>query len=106
MLGSVFDEEDVRNRIAGLLRAHQQTALIDAGRVSFAMRLGPLSMLTIGQVSGMERRSSASLTMTSRSSVLIEPTDSVSAQELKTAVAEVAEELTARLALELPSSRR
>jgi hypothetical protein len=106
-LGAVFDEEDVRNRITALLATHVSSGILIGENVAFAVSVGPVMMLTVGSASMINNRSSASLVMSSsaNTSVQIEPTDYVSLRALTASTDEIADELTARLALKLDSVR-
>jgi hypothetical protein len=106
-LGSVFDEEDVKNRLLASLALHANTGLHDVGEVALAVSVEPITMLMVGQAGEIGRRSSAQFlyTMAPKSSVRIEPNDSVPASALGAQAAEIADELTAKLALRLASIR-
>lgn len=106
-LGSVFDEEDVRNRLIASLALHADTGLHDGADVALAVSVEPITMLTVGHAGDIERRSSAQFlyTMAPKSSLRIEPNDSVPASVFAARASEIADELTARLALRLGSIR-
>lgn len=106
-LGSVFDEEDVRNRLIALLALHADTGLHEQGEVALAVSVEPITMLMVGQAGDIERRSSAQFlyTMAPKSSLRIEPNASVQASVLGARASEIADELTAKLALRLGSIR-
>jgi len=106
-LGSVFDEEDVKNRLIASLALHANTGLHDGGEVALAVSVEPITMLMVGRAGDIERRSSAQFlyTMASTSSLRIEPNDSVPASALGAQASEIADELTAKLALRLGSLR-
>jgi hypothetical protein len=106
-LGSVFDEEDVKNRLLASLALHANTGLNDGGEVALAVSVEPIAMLMVGQAGDVDRRSTAQLlyTMAPKSSLRIEPRDSVSAFTLETQASEIADEMTAKLALRLASIR-
>lgn len=105
--GSVFDEEDVKNRLIASLALHASTGLHDKGDVALAVSVEPITMLMMGRAGVTEKSSSAQFfyTMTPRSSLRIDPKESVSVSALNDQAAEVAEELVARLALRLASIR-
>ncbi|MCT7658037.1 toll/interleukin-1 receptor domain-containing protein [Mycobacterium deserti] len=106
-LGSVFDEEDVKNRLIASLSLHANTGLHGVGEVALAVSVEPITMLMVGQAGDIERRTSAQFlyTMASSSSLRIEPNDSVPASTLGARASEIASELTAKLALRLGSIR-
>ncbi|GFG65510.1 hypothetical protein MKUB_30000 [Mycobacterium kubicae] len=106
-LGSVFDEEDVSNRLVAALALHASTGLHEEGEVALALSIEPISMLMVGRAGEVETRSSAQLlyTMAPKSALRIEPTDSVPVSALGARAAEIAHELTARLVLRLAAIR-
>ncbi|OBI65132.1 hypothetical protein A5667_27480 [Mycolicibacterium fortuitum] len=106
-LGSVFDEEDVKNRLIASLALHVDSGLHVGGEVALAVSVEPIAMLMVGQAGDVERRSSAQFlyTMAPRSSLRIDPNETVPASALGTQAAEIAEELTAKLALRLATLR-
>ncbi|MDC8974669.1 toll/interleukin-1 receptor domain-containing protein [Mycobacterium marinum] len=106
-LGSVFDEEDVRNRLIASLALHAKTGLHEGGEVALAVSVEPITMLMVGQAGDIERRSSAQFlyTMAPKSSLRIEPNASVQASLLGARASEIGDELTAKLALRLGSIR-
>ena len=106
-LGSVFDEEDVKNRLIALLALNANTGLHDGSEVALAVSIEPITMLMVGQAGEIERRSSAQFlyTMAPSSSLRMEPKDSVPASALGAQATQIADELTARLALRLSSIR-
>ncbi len=106
-LGSVFDEEDVKNRLIASLALHANTGLHDGGEVALAVSVEPIAMLMVGQAGEIERRSSAQFlyTMAPRSSLRIDPKEAVPASALGAQAAEIADELMAQLALRLGSIR-
>ena len=105
-LGSVFDEEDVKNRLLASLSLHVSSGLLD-GRVALAVSVEPITMLMVGPAGDVERRSLAQLlyTMSPNSSLRIEPKNAVEVSSLTTHADQIAEELTAQLALRLQSLR-
>lgn len=106
-LGSVFDEEDVKNRLIASLALHANTGLHDSGDVALAVSVEPIAMLMVGQAGEIERRSSAQFlyTMAPSSSLRIEPNETVPASALSANAVVIADELTAKLALRLGSIR-
>ncbi|WP_197497332.1 toll/interleukin-1 receptor domain-containing protein [Mycobacterium sp. 852013-51886_SCH5428379] len=106
-LGSVFDEEDVKNRLIASLALHADTGLNVQGEVALAVSVEPITMLIVGQAGEIERRSTAQFlyTMTQSSSLRIDPREAVPALALGAQAAEIADELTAKLALRLGSIR-
>jgi TIR domain len=106
-LGSVFDEEDVKNRLLASLALHSGIGFYDGGEVALAVSVEPITMLMAGQAGEIERWSTAQFlyTMAPKSSLRIEPNDSVPASALEAQAAEIADELTAKLALRLASIR-
>lgn len=106
-LGSVFDEEDVRNRLIALLALHANTRLHDGGEVALAVSVEPIAMLMVGQAGEIERRSSAQFlyTMAPSTSLRVEPNETVQASALGAEAVVIADELTAKLALKIGSIR-
>ncbi|MDT5151182.1 MAG: hypothetical protein QOI01_2915 [Mycobacterium sp.] len=106
-LGSVFDEEDVKNRLIGSLALHANAGLDVEGAIALAVSVEPITMLMVGQAGETERRSTAQFlyTMAPSSSLRIEPKHAVAASALGAQAAEIADELTAQLALRLGSIR-
>jgi hypothetical protein len=106
-LGSVFDEEDVKNRLIASLALHANAGLHDGGEVALAVSIEPITMLMVGQAGEVERRSSAQFlyTMAPSSFLRIDPNETVPASALGAQAAEIADELTAKLALRLGSIR-
>lgn len=106
-LGSVFDEEDVKNRLIALLALHANTGMLQGAIVALAVSVEPVSMLLLGKAGDTERRTSAQFlfTMKPNASLRIEPTSSVEAIALTSHAVEIADELVAQLALRLQSLR-
>lgn len=107
MLGSVFDEEDIKNRLIASLALHADTGLLDRTEVALAVSIEPIQSLVVGKAGDIQRQSSLQLlfTMTPNSSLRIEPEATVAAADLSSYGVPIAEELTARLALRIASLR-
>ena len=75
--------------------------------MALAVSVEPIAMLMVGQAGEIERRSSAQFlyTMAPRSSLRVDPKEAVPASALGAQAAEIADELTAQLALRLGSIR-
>jgi hypothetical protein len=106
-LGSVYDEEDVRNRLIALLSIHAGSSLLGGTKIALAVSVEPITMLMVGSAGDVERRTSGQFlyTMAPNSSLRIQPTNTVEASALTTHADQIAEELTAQLALRLQSLR-
>jgi hypothetical protein len=106
-LGSIFDEDDVKNRIAALLALHVKTGLLVSDRVAFGVSIEPISSLMVGSAGDIQKRSSAQFlfSMSSGSSLRLEPAETAYTQTLATALDQIAEELTAKLVLRIESLR-
>lgn len=106
-LGSVFDEEDVRNRLIALLSIHAGSSLLGGTKIALAVSVEPITMMMVGSAGDVERRTSGQFlyTMAPNSSLRIQPTNTVEASALTTHADQIAEELTAQLALRLQSLR-
>jgi TIR domain len=102
-MGAVFDRDDLRPRLAALIKLLRYIALPEAECITFALRLEPLSLLSIGSASTVGHRSSTTMPFASRNSCTIEPEDSITLQALDANVDDVADELTERLAAALGS---
>lgn len=106
-MGAVFDESDVTSRLAAMLGLHIKTGLIECDQIAIGVSVEPLSTLIVGAVAEVVQRNSAQFVfvMTPDASARIEPIDAVSLEALTMHTDEVAEELTAKLALRIGSLR-
>ncbi|MGH2966302.1 MAG: DUF4062 domain-containing protein [Solirubrobacterales bacterium] len=106
MLGVLFDEADLRARIAVALRIVADLGLT-SGEVAVGVGLRGLTMASIGSISELGHRTSASLQLVSGGdAALVEPTDTVSAAVLGRAADEIARELAARLLLRFGATQQ
>lgn len=98
-LGALLDEADLRERIASALRLIADLGLAK-GDVAVAVGLHGLSMVSIGNIGELGRRTSGIVGLPGGSNVaLVEPTHAVPATALGRAAGEIAGELAARLLL-------
>ena len=98
-LGALLDEADIRERIATALRLVADFRLA-TGDVAVAVGLHGLSMVSIGTIGELGRRTSGSVRLAGETDVaLVEPTGLVPAAALGSAAREIAGELAARLIL-------
>lgn len=98
-LGTLLDEADLRERIATALRLVADLGLAK-GDVAVAVGLHGLSMVSIGNIDELGRRTSGSVRLPGGADVaLVEPTHAVPGAALGRAAAEIAGELAARLIL-------
>jgi hypothetical protein len=102
-MGAVFDRDDMRPRLAAVIRLLRSISLPRVERIAFAMRLEPLSLLSLGSVSTVGNRSSTTMPFAGRNSCGVEPEDTVTPQALDANVDDVADELTERLTVALGS---
>jgi hypothetical protein len=98
-LGALLDEADLRERIATALLLVADLRLA-TGDVAVAVGLHGLSMVSIGSIAELGRRTSGSVHLVGGTDVaLVEPTGLVPAAALGSAAREIAGELAARLIL-------
>jgi hypothetical protein len=98
-LGALLDEADLRERIATALRLVADFRLA-TGDVAVAVGLHGLSMVSIGTIGDLGRRTSGSVRLAGGTDVaLVEPTGLVPAAALGSAAREIAGELATRLIL-------
>jgi hypothetical protein len=100
-MGAVFDPDDMCPRLVALLGLLRSLPLPDPGRVSFALRVEPLMLLSFAPASTVGHRSRAEMPFPSRNSCSVNPDDAVSIAALDANVGNAAAELTARLAAAL-----
>jgi hypothetical protein len=100
-MGSVFDRDDLRPRLAALIKLLRSIPLPEAEQIAFALHVEPLSLLSTGSASAIGHRSSTTMPFASRNFCSIEPEDTVSPQALDANADDVADELTERLAAAL-----
>lgn len=100
-MGSVFDGDDLRPRLAALIKLLRSIPLPEAEQFAFALHVEPLSLLSIGSASVIGHRSSTTMPFASRNACSIEPEDTVTPRALDANVDDVADELTERLAAAL-----
>ena len=108
-LGSAFDEDDIKNRLIAMLSIHAGVGLMAiATQVALAVSVEPISMLMVGPASDVQRRNSGQFLFTKaeNSSLRIDAENAVDAATLIANADQVADELTAKLALRLQSLRR
>ena len=98
-LGVLLDEADLRERIATALRLIADLGFAQ-GNVAVAVGLHGLSMVSIGNVGELGRRTSGSVALPGGADVaLVEPTQAVPGAALGRAAGQIASELAARLLL-------
>ena len=98
-LGVLLDEADLRGRIAAALRLIADLGLA-TGDVAVAVGLHGLSMVSIGSIGELGRRTSGTVSLPAGMDfALVEPSHTVPAAALGNAASEIAGELTARLIL-------
>lgn len=98
-LGALLDETDLRERIATALRLVADLGLTK-GDVAVAVGLHGLSMVSIGRIGDLGRRTSGSVRLPGGADfALVEPTHAVPAAALGRAAVEIGSELVARLLL-------
>ncbi|WP_432985882.1 hypothetical protein [Dactylosporangium sp. CA-233914] len=95
-LGAVLDEDDVLQRLTGMLESLTSLDLPATGRYAPALGIEPAAMVAQGRVGDMPRRQ-ASLGFSQPASVRVPAEESVSAEDLRRHAHDVAAELTARL---------
>jgi hypothetical protein len=100
-MGAVFDPGDLRPRLSALIKSLRSISLPDSEQITFALRIEPLSLLSVGSASAVGHRSQSTMPFVSRTSCSIEPEDSLAWQAVDSNVDDVAEELTERLAAAL-----
>jgi len=100
-MGAVFDPGDLRPRLAALIKSLRSMSLPDSEQVTFALRVEPLMLLSVGSASVVGHRSQSTSPFVSRNSCSIAPEESVTWQALDANVDDVADELTERLAAAL-----
>jgi hypothetical protein len=100
-MGSVFDQGDLRPRLAALIKLLRSILLPDSEQITFALRVEPLTLLSIGSASTVGHRSKTTMPFVSRNSCGVAPEDTVTQQALDANVDDVADELTERLATAL-----
>jgi hypothetical protein len=85
-----------------------ELGIIRDGAVALAVSVEPIARLMFGSASDIGRRSSAQYLfhMSSPSSLRVAAVDAIDAASIVTQADQIAEELTARLALKLKSLRR
>lgn len=100
-MGAAFDPDDLRPRLAALLGLLRSISLPNPEGIAFALRIEPLTLLSFAAASTIGHRSRAEMPFSSRNSCSVDPDDVIDTEALDANLAEVAEELTARLAAAL-----
>lgn len=101
-LGSVFDPVDVQPRLESLLSLLLDIPIPTSTKYSFALRLAPCMLLSIGSASVIGVRRSTTMPFTSRpDAISVLPGDAVTVEALGGNLSDVAEELLARMKAEL-----
>jgi hypothetical protein len=100
-MGSVFDQGDLRPRLATLIKVLRSIPLPDSDQITFALRVEPLSLLSIGSASAVGYRSQTTMPFVSRNYCSVAPEDTVTPRALDASVDDIADELTERLATAL-----
>lgn len=96
-MGAVFDPDDVQPRLTAVLGLLRSLSVPDPDRIAFALRIEPLRQVSFALASTIGHRSQSQMPFVSRESCTVQPADTVSAAALDANIANVAEELTARL---------
>ena len=97
-MGAVFDPDDLRPKLATLIKLLRSISLPSSEQTSFALRIEPLMLLSTGSASLVGHRSQSTMPFASRNSCTVAPEDMVTWQALDANVDDVADELTERLA--------
>jgi len=100
-LGAIFDPDDMRPRLAALLRVLRSLPLPDPDQIAFALRIEPLMLLSFAVAATVGHRSQAQMPFASANSCSVNPEDAIGVAALDANFTDVAEELTARLAAAL-----
>lgn len=100
-LGAVFDPEDMRPRLASLLHILRSLPVQTADRTAFALRIRPLTLVSVSSAAQVGHRSSSSMIFAGQEACTVEPEDTISTVSLDANVTDVADELTARLSTSL-----
>ena len=96
-MGAVFDPEDLRPRLEALLQALVRLPVEKAQEYGVALRLRPITSLSIGPVSTLGSRTSMSMPFAMRDEIAVDALDCLRSDALEVCLSDVAEELTARL---------
>ena len=102
MMGAVLDPAEASARVGAILELLLGLGLPSTDEVGFAIGVGPVGMMMVGDASTVGRRSSASLPMTGQSDVRVGADDALPLSSIRNASSEIAEELVARLIARLP----
>ena len=101
-LGAVFDPVDVQPRLESLLGLLLDIPIPAATKYTFALRLAPCLMLSVGSASVIGVRHNATMAFTSRPDAISTiPEDAVTVEALSSNLPDIAEELVARMKAEL-----
>lgn len=100
-LGAILDPEQTAQTLSSWLRLLHRLGVLRSADTALALQLTDPSMVVIGSRSDLGRRSSASLGLSSGSSIRVEARDSIPTAALDHGATEVAKELSTRLLLAL-----
>lgn len=96
-LGAVFDPADLRPRIEALTRTLVHVPVPQAEAYGIALRLRPVTMLSRGRASSLGSRASTSMPYAGRDEISVPAAEAVAFNVMEQHLAEIAEELVARL---------
>jgi hypothetical protein len=102
MMGSVLDPGEASTRVSAILDLLLGLDLPSTDEAGFAIGVGPVGMMIVGDASVVGRRSSASLPMTGLPDMRVGADDALPLSSVRNASSEIAEELMARLIAGLP----
>jgi hypothetical protein len=95
---AVADQDDIAERIAESLRLADRLNILRSDRLAVAVGIDPASMITVGRVSELATRSSATIAGGGRlDHIYVEPDESVPRAALDLEAAEVSRPLAQRL---------
>lgn len=100
-MGSVFDPEDLKPRIEATIETMMSLPLDPPDDVGIALALGPLTLLTSGNVNILGHRNNTTLPYTMHSPIQQAPKEAIPFSALRTNTSDVAEEIVARLEVAL-----
>lgn len=97
MMGSVLDEDELSARLASVLTLLMSLDVPQAQRYAVTASLGPTMMLTVGSVSVVGNRNTASMMSAPEDPIVLPVEDSVSAASITPNAQQLAQEIIARL---------
>jgi hypothetical protein len=96
-LGSVLDPTEVTARVGVVLELLMALDVPVSAEVGFAIAVGPVQMMTVGDASVVGRRSSASMPLMYKERIEVPADDAIDIAAARAGSSQVAEELVARL---------